>query len=140
MCENYTVLTLKRRNGDSFQVLAVCLLSTLFSIAILAKYKITESMTYSRCQTFQWHLLYNQLLCTYQRDYIVTCHVSNRSCGLYRMLPQLSLSLWKLFHLVKSSVSHISSRVNLYLHRRNRIFHVKYCIAPHVYTCVEVKL
>ena len=79
MCENYTVLTLKRHSGNSLQVLAVCLLPTLFIIAIPAKYKITESMTY------------NQLLCTYQRDYIVTCHVSNRSCGLYRVLPQLSL-------------------------------------------------
>ena len=41
--EDFTVLTLKRLSGDAFQVLAVCLLSTLLSIAILAKYKVTES-------------------------------------------------------------------------------------------------
>ena len=45
--EDYTVLMLKHLSGDFFQVLAVCLLSTLFSIAIPAKYKVTESTTYS---------------------------------------------------------------------------------------------
>ena len=48
MCEHYTVLTLKRLSGDSLQVLGVCLLiSTLFSTAIPAKYKVTENTTYS---------------------------------------------------------------------------------------------
>ena len=45
--EDYTVLMLKRHGGDALQVLAVCLLSTLLSIAIPAKYKVTESTTYS---------------------------------------------------------------------------------------------
>ena len=60
-----TMLMLMRLSGDTLQVLAVYLLSTLLSIAIHAKYKVTESTTYS------------SLLCTYQRDYIVTCHVDN---------------------------------------------------------------
>ena len=38
---------LKCLSDDSLQVLAVYLLSTLFSITIPAKYKATESMTYS---------------------------------------------------------------------------------------------
>ena len=45
--EDYTVLTLKCLSGDTFQVLAVRLLSTLLSIAIPSKYKVTESMTYT---------------------------------------------------------------------------------------------
>ena len=43
----YEDLTLKCLGGDSLQVLAVCVLSTLLSIAIPAKYKVTESTTYS---------------------------------------------------------------------------------------------
>ena len=39
------VLTLKCLSGDSLQVLAAYLLSTLFNIAIPAKYKVTESIT-----------------------------------------------------------------------------------------------
>ena len=46
MYEDYKVLTLKCLSGNSLQVLAVCLLSTLFSIAIPAKYKVTESTIY----------------------------------------------------------------------------------------------
>ena len=95
---------LKHLSGDSLQLLVVCLLSTLFSIAISAKYKVTESMTYSK------------LLCTYQQDYIVTCHVSNLFRGLYSMLPRLSLALCRLIHMARSS-AHISSHVNLDLPR-----------------------
>ena len=52
MYEDYTVLTLKRLGGDAWlQMLAVCLLSILLSIAIPAKYKVTESMTYSYVAT-----------------------------------------------------------------------------------------
>ena len=47
MYEDHTVLTLKRLGGDALQMLAVCLLLTLLSIAIPAEYKVTESMTYS---------------------------------------------------------------------------------------------
>ena len=47
VCEDYTVLTLKHLSGDTLQVLAVCLLSTLLSIAIPAKYKVTKRTTYS---------------------------------------------------------------------------------------------
>ena len=101
MYEDYTMLTLKRLSGDSLQVLAVCLLSTLLSIAVPVKYKVTES-TYD-------------LLRTYQQDYIVTYHVNNRSCGFYSMLPQLSPASCKLFHVARSS-AHVSSCVNLYLH------------------------
>ena len=43
--EDYAVLTLKRHSGTSLQLLAACLLLTLFSIAIRAKYKVTESTT-----------------------------------------------------------------------------------------------
>ena len=42
---DYTVLTLKWLGGDSLQVLAAYLLSSLFGIPIPAKYKVTESMT-----------------------------------------------------------------------------------------------
>ena len=45
--EVFTMLTLKRLSGDALQVLAVYLLSTLLSIAIPAKYKVTESTAYS---------------------------------------------------------------------------------------------
>ena len=38
---------LKCLSSDALQALAVCLLSTLLSIAIPAKYKVAESMTYS---------------------------------------------------------------------------------------------
>ena len=38
---------LKYLGGDTLKVLAVCLLSTLLSIVIPAKYKVTESTTYS---------------------------------------------------------------------------------------------
>ena len=91
------------------QVRAVCLLSTLLSITIPTKYKVTESTTYS------------YLLRAYQRDNIVTYRVSNRSRGLYSMLPQLSLASCKLFHVARSS-AHVSSHVNLYLHRENQGF------------------
>ena len=37
----------KRLSGDALQVLAVCLLSALFSIAIPTKHKVTESTTYN---------------------------------------------------------------------------------------------
>ena len=37
MYEDYTALTLKCLSGDSLQVLAICFLSTLFSITIPAK-------------------------------------------------------------------------------------------------------
>ena len=94
---------LKYLGGDTLQVLAVCLLSTLLSIVIPAKYKVTESTTYS------------QLLRAYQRNCIVTCRVSNRSCELYSMLPQLSIALYKLFHVARSS-AHVLSRINLCLH------------------------
>ena len=73
---------LKDLSGDSLQVLPACLLSVLFSIAIPAKYKVTESTTY----------VVSYVLCTYQYDYIVTCHVSNHSRGVYRMLLCLSLA------------------------------------------------
>ena len=102
--EDYTVLMLKRLSGNALQLLAVYLLSTLLSFAIPPKHKVTESATYSL------------LLRAYQGDYTVTCSVSNRSRGLYSMLPQLSLASCKLFHVVKSS-AHVSSHVNLYLHR-----------------------
>ena len=45
--EDFTMLTLKRLSGDPLQMLAVCLLSILLSIAIPAKYKVTQSTTYS---------------------------------------------------------------------------------------------
>ena len=44
---DYTVLMLMHLSGDSLQVLAACLLSSLFSIAIPAKYKVIENTTYS---------------------------------------------------------------------------------------------
>ena len=40
-----TVLMLKCLSGDSLQVVAACLLSILFSIAIPVKYEVTESTT-----------------------------------------------------------------------------------------------
>ena len=43
MYEDFTMLTLKRFSGDTLQMLAVYLLLTLLSIAIPAKYKVTES-------------------------------------------------------------------------------------------------
>ena len=44
--KDFTMLSLKHLSGDPLQVLAVYLLSTLLSIAIPAKYKVTESTTY----------------------------------------------------------------------------------------------
>ena len=41
--KDFTMLLLKHLSGDPLQVLAVHLLSTLLSIAIPAKYKVTES-------------------------------------------------------------------------------------------------
>ena len=41
--KDFTMLSLKHLSGDPLQVLAVYLLSTLLSIAIPAKYKVTES-------------------------------------------------------------------------------------------------
>ena len=47
MHEGFTMWMLKRLSGDALQVLAVYLLSTLLSIAIPVKYKVTESTIYS---------------------------------------------------------------------------------------------
>ena len=43
--KDYAVLMLKCLKGYSIQLLAACLLSTLLSIAIPAKYKVTKSTT-----------------------------------------------------------------------------------------------
>ena len=101
--EDNIVLTLMSLHGDALQVQFGWLLSTLFSIAIPAKYKVTENTAHSH------------LLRTYQRDYIVTCCVSNRFHGLYSKLPRVSLKSCKLFHVVRSS-AYVLSCVNLYLH------------------------
>ena len=84
MNKDYTVLTLKHLSGDSLQVLAACLLSILFSIAIPAKYKVTK------------YNIASYLPYTYKRDYIVTCGINNHSHGLYSMLPRLRLTSCKL--------------------------------------------
>ena len=48
MHEDYTVLSLKHLSGDSFRSwLYVCCQPQLLSIAIPAKYKVTESTIYS---------------------------------------------------------------------------------------------
>ena len=46
MNKDCTVLMLKHLTDNSLQVMAACLLLTLFSIALPAKYKVTESMTW----------------------------------------------------------------------------------------------
>ena len=111
MYEDYTVLTLGR-----------------WSISVVISFRY---WLYVCCQPYPV-LLYLQntrqlkvrhsWLCTYQRDYIVTCRVSNRSRGLYRMLPWLSLASCKLFHMARCPYF---ITYKLYLHGK------KYIEFPH---------
>ena len=54
------------------------------------------------------------------RLYCYTCRVSNHSRGLYSMLPRLSLSSCKLFHVAGSCV-HVFSRVATFIFARGEI-------------------
>ena len=65
---------------------------------------------------------------------MVTYFVSNRSRGLCRMLPWLSLALYKLFHETRFN-AHFSSRLNLYLHGKKLDFPGE---ALHGTTCVHM--
>ena len=63
------MLTLKHLGGDSLQVQAACLLSTFFSIAIPAKYKVTES-TYD---IVSYYALTNETTCCVSNIVLVDC-------------------------------------------------------------------
>ena len=75
--------------------------------------------------------------------YLVTCHVSDQSRGLYRMLQRLSLTSPHSVNYSTWQDAYILSCVNLYLHGKKlhflcEVLHVTTCV--HVYTCVEVKV